>query len=520
MISNFSGRMLLLIILTPFSFFVSNTVVAQSSSFVKMFNFNPEFSDKGITVIADDQHAFISTGSVVQLPAWTLETGLLKLDRYGEPVWYELLNQDSVRFTSGFQESMVFKEDSILIATRFRGSNRYQTQAHLAIAKSDGRFRAVKSPEDSIYDISGALSYSWDSSFLYRTMYVYDEDANGFPMRLQKLDLAGNKFWERRFFDGFRRLIVRDHTVDTDDSTLFAHVGCIASCVNKESAYITKIDSAGQFLWRRDYGGSSRDEIVLPLITPLANERFAFSWTRDTVAPDLQISPPAIFILNEFGDKLDSIIFDGAIKTLMKIKTARNGDIIGAGYAWTTIGYTGWMIRVTPDAELVWERFIQDHRLDPNADTDLTGLAETADGGIIAVGTLFGNLRALDGGSNGRTWVVKLDADGCLEPGCSSDTIHLQKPVSSTTNLPEPSVRLRISPNPVVDQFMVGLEGVVGLRYPLRYTVISNDGRMTRNGTLAGPDATVDVRDFPAGLHYFHLYDGEQVLGVNRFVKW
>jgi hypothetical protein len=351
-------------------------------------------------------------------------------------------------------------------------------------------------------------------------MYVYDEDANGFPMRLQKLDLAGNKFWERRFFDGFRRLIVRDHTVDTDDSTLFAHVGCIASCVNKESAYITKIDSAGQFLWRRDYGGSSRDEIVLPLITPLANERFAFSWTRDTVAPDLQISPPAIFILNEFGDKLDSIIFDGAIKTLMKIKTARNGDIIGAGYAWTTIGYTGWMIRVTPDAELVWERFIQDHRLDPNADTDLTGLAETADGGIIAVGTLFGNLRALDGGSNGRTWVVKLDADGCLEPGCSSDTIHLQKPVSSTTNLPEPSVRLRISPNPVVDQFMVGLEGVVGLRYPLRYTVISNDGRMTRNGTLAGPDATVDVRDFPAGLHYFHLYDGEQVLGVNRFVKW
>jgi hypothetical protein len=181
MISNFSGRMLLLIILTPFSFFVSNTVVAQSSSFVKMFNFNPEFSDKGITVIADDQHAFISTGSVVQLPAWTLETGLLKLDRYGEPVWYELLNQDSVRFTSGFQESMVFKEDSILIATRFRGSNRYQTQAHLAIAKSDGRFRVVKSPEDSIGDISGALSYSWDSSFLYRTMYVYDRGCQWLP---------------------------------------------------------------------------------------------------------------------------------------------------------------------------------------------------------------------------------------------------------------------------------------------------------------------------------------------------
>jgi hypothetical protein len=67
---------------------------------------------------------------------------------------------------------------------------------------------------------------------------------------------------------------------------------------------------------------------------------------------------------------------------------------------------------------------------------------------------------------------------------------------------------------------MVGLEGVVGLRYPLRYTIISNDGRMTRNGTLAGPAATVDVRDFPAGLHFFHLYDGEQVLGVNRFVKW
>ncbi len=44
------------------------------------------------------------------------------------------------------------------------------------------------------------------------------------------------------------------------------------------------------------------------------------------------------------------------------------------------------MIRVTSDAELVWERYIQDNRLADDVYIELRDVAECSDGSIAAAG--------------------------------------------------------------------------------------------------------------------------------------
>jgi hypothetical protein len=109
------------------------------------------------------------------------------------------------------------------------------------------------------------------------------------------------------------------------------------------------------------------------------------------------------------------------------------------------------MIRVTSDAELVWERYIQDNRLADDVYIELRDVAECSDGSIAAAGLWIAQGTPRDGGNTLRSWVVKLDADGCLEPGCTSDTIHLMRPVANEEivrggnlhhkNQPQPSRR-------------------------------------------------------------------------------
>jgi hypothetical protein len=155
-----------------------------------------------------------------------------------------------------------------------------------------------------------------------------------------------------------------------------------------------------------------------------------------------------------------------------------NGDIIGAGYAWTDIGYCGWMIRVTADAELVWERYIQDNRLAANVYTEFRDVTECLDGSIAAAGLWVTDESPRDGGIGPRSWVVKLDANGCLEPNGTSDTIHLMRPVANEEIVREPTPTIKINPNPVAENLHLEISGLNAPVSRLRYTIASSDGRI------------------------------------------
>jgi hypothetical protein len=282
---------------------------------------------------------------------------------------------------------------------------------------------------------------------------------------------------------------------------------------------LTKIGVDGEILWTRNYGETAGNQGVEPYLTLLSEDRIALAWTRDTNNLDIQESPPVIYILDQEGEKLDSIAFHGNWRTLSRIQTTANGDIVGAGYAWTDIGYCGWMIRVTSDAELIWERYIQDNRLADDVNTELRDVDECSDGSVAAAG-LWTSLDApRDGGNTLRSWVVKLDANGCLEPGCTSDTIHLMAPVSYEEVEQESSMAFQISPNPVVDILHLKIHAANPAAGHLKYTITGSDGRILQSRPVSGNAMDIAVGGLPSGLYFFSITDKHQLLAVRRFYK-
>ncbi len=497
------------------------TCLAQPNTFIESYSINSEFGDIGKSLGCVDSSLVLIAGSVVQLPQQErYEDQIVKLSPYGEVVWSVILLEEGRRYVGSFKEGLVAKNDSVWTTTTIRDGRRSGELGLVTTLLETGETRYAGRLDDSTKYFAGDLLFAPDSSGLIDISTRDLGIDEYFPMTVTKLSLVGEVIMMENYFDHYRKFVFRSSRIDSIGNLCIVYKGCVAegNC-NGNQAWITKIDPAGEILWTKNYGETAGNQNVEPYLSLLSEDRMALSWTRDTGDLTLQESPPIIYILDREGEKLDSIAFHGNWRTLSRIQTAANGDIIGAGYAWTDIGYCGWMIRVTPEAELVWERYIQDNRLADDVYTELRDVAECSDGSVAAGGLWTCRDAPRDGGNTLRSWVVKLDADGCLEPGCTSDTIHLMKPVAIEEVERRPVAEINISPNPVNDVLHLELAQVDLAVSQLKYTIANSDGRILQSGPVTGASMDVEVGRLPAGLHFFSVTDVSRLLGVRRFFK-
>jgi len=120
------------------------------------------------------------------------------------------------------------------------------------------------------------------------------------------------------------------------------------------------------------------------------------------------------------------------------IKTLANGDIIGVGEGSVeendpTILISPFICRLSPDGELLWERYlvIQDSlKKDVTVKGDFFDVLELDNGSLYAIGYWWGH-----GAKFREVLLLHLDSDGCLVPDCTynmtTDTIYckVEKPV-------------------------------------------------------------------------------------------
>jgi len=202
-------------------------------------------------------------------------------------------------------------------------------------------------------------------------------------------------------------------------------------------------------------------------------------------------------------------------------KECPNGDLIAAGVTYAAMGMgannvqKGLLCRTTSTGDSLWmfAYFSQHDSL-----TDGTGrfydVLPTADGGFIAAGAAYFSASGNNPqGISQDTWVVKVDGNGCIVPGCNNVGISEQ-----ATNLLD---AFSIYPNPAHGSATIQLSLPPSVASgALQLSVVGSDGRlvMQHPWPQGVSSFSLPVSDLAPGIYYAHVAQGGKWLTGGKLV--
>ena len=290
-------------------------------------------------------------------------------------------------------------------------------------------------------------------------------------------------------------------------------------------ASILRTDTLGNILWRHDL---ETNDIYNPMVKSLPNGKFAIGWSKDEddfpLGEDDYPLFPYIAILNDTGGMENIHHFIAPYrKEISRIRIASNGDIIGCGITQNPNMHNtaAWLFRLSPTAELLWEREFSNEELYlafgvPTC--PFFDVVETPDGGLAATGCIA--TPSNDAGVwEGNVWLMKVDERGCLEPDCTDQEIILAVEETESGLLKVvPSKRLRISPNPANNETLVQLPDFANAKEELHIYAM-NRALVKRIALPQGAkNALLNTAHLPDGLYLINRVAEGAVIAAGKLL--
>ncbi len=335
----------------------------------------------------------------------------------------------------------------------------------------------------------------------------------GFAIRT---DANGQELWTEIYpWSGFQSSGIISSAVDPSGD-LFMGGTLNLSNTNSEHC-LQRTNENGEVLWRTSWGGPD-DEGATQIIQLADGHILVFS--ARGYAADGEAS-------RHYQAKIDSadgsIIWDReygeiAYSTgLFAGKETPTGDLIACGVTYAEEGQKGLLLRTNSQGDSLWMRsyYYQDEVIS-NGQGRFYDVLPTPDGGFIAAGAVYNPVGGPNPpGYSQDTWVVKVDADGCIVPGCNGVGITEQ-----ATNLKD---ALTIFPNPVAQggSFTIALDLPPSVaNNELQLSVVASDGRVVLSQSLQGIAAVITTTNWASGLYHLHISTGTKWLtGGNLVVE-
>ena len=284
---------------------------------------------------------------------------------------------------------------------------------------------------------------------------------------LVNFDKNGSLLWHKTIGgDQFERSV--GFAKDKDGGLLIGGHSRSAPAEINGDGILIKTDKTGNVLWQKIFGGSRADGAVIAKPTVFTEGYYAATYT-DTLLLATQESPtiPIFYRLDSQGEVVwehffaapqfiglfdfveledGSIILVGFDENVPQIPDEENVFIIREAY--------GWMAKLSPEGELLWEK----HYYDDRAITPVMSFRDvelTEDGGLVMTGQIWNRdsvyVEEVDSTFivlNRDIWVVKTDLDGCLHPDCGeNEVIYLDVPKVNRVTLEEIPT-FQVFPNP------------------------------------------------------------------------
>jgi hypothetical protein len=384
----------------------------------------------------------------------------------------------------GIRDAWILKIDTLgnLIWQTSLGGSGLET-IYSIVEKQTGGYVAVGFSEYADGDVSGNYGY--------------------FDAWVIHLDDQGNKIWEKSYGGSGEEMA---HSVKQTQDGGFIIAGKSSSSDSLVSqnkgymdAWIFKIDSVGNLMWEKSYGGGQND--LFFTITHLHNGTFVASGESSSMDGDISHHYGFQDVWTVCIDSLGNILWEktfggGGIDIVYASFTNQYGNVVMGGMTSSTDGnitnmhgfYDLWMLEVDSSGNLIWQSCYGDYSLDL-----AYSVAPTLDGSYIAGGQTLHSSTSLTGNHGAEDiWVLKLNPAGVSVPFLSEN-----KP------------KIAVFPNPASDYLIVKNTS----NKPIPYEITDLQGRMIQKSNIMG---SIDISSLQAGLYVFKTAEGYSKFQVLR----
>lgn len=338
-------------------------------------------------------------------------------------------------------------------------------------------------------------------------LIVGSTDQNGpFNAFVLRTDDQGNELWRRIYAYSPSSEGGIGSIALADGGDLFTG-GTRSNTPGNADRWVQRLKANGDVRWQVSWGGDWSEGATQ--VATLADGNI-FVCGGKGYAPQFAENRPYLAKLDSTDG---SIIWEqeygpAAITTLFFAgKETPTGDLIACGVTYAEQGQKGLLLRTTSEGDSLWMRsyYYQDEVMS-NGQGRFYDVLPTPDGGFIAAGAVYNPVQAPNPpGYSQDTWVVKVDGDGCIVPGCNGVGITEQ-----ATNL---LGALSIYPNPVAHGGTVTITLDLPpsiANGPLQLSVVAADGRVVQQQRMQGSSEQLTTTNWPPGLYYLHISTGNK----------
>jgi hypothetical protein len=340
---------------------------------------------------------------------------------------------------------------------------------------------------------------------------------------IKKIDTLGNEIWSKNF-NIDKKLSYAWEILPTFDNNILISTG--VNYNNKIGRYsqLTKIDTAGNILWRTEGNEEFEDGAIPNWIAQLSDSSIVESYKIDKWG-DLE------FIKNNWSfyptrlkwyDKNGIPTHESLIIIPKEDELYFNQIEVGKGDYFFAYGmyvdddtlpdsynysYHGLLIKYTNAGDTVWIRKYQNNSIDStNVAFSINDIEELDNGDIVAMGIIRKT------GENGRIWLFKVNSEGCFgEDSCGVYQRTIVHEIEKSV------VDLYVFPNPASDIITVNLPHI-GMWE--NWTLYDISGKQVRKGVIDKRlDFTItNLSNLNSGIYFLKVFDKKGKIGIGKFV--
>ncbi|HHH53880.1 MAG TPA: T9SS type A sorting domain-containing protein [Bacteroidetes bacterium] len=405
---------------------------------------------------------------------------------------------------------------------------------------------------------SDRLPPGWYKSFV-KDNYIYSigrtnkNEQKGTEVVVLKMSKSGKFIKENRFFEYANPKYIRnfvDFTPTTDGDFVMSDIYFGVPIIFDEDTFrtsdmyisICKFDDNLDTIWTRQVHRSHNtieDQNGRPYITGTNDGGIVLSSSlnvydstfhskRKEYYKKLSDYPLLFYKYDKDGNLIwtDTLVDykeqghgSGPIKTVLDMKSANNGDIIGCGIYYNLYDEPknqAWIFRYSPDGKLKWQHSYVDREYYSYYSL-FYEIEEAENGDLICVGGLKTDSIG-EWYNTGYTWLLRVDSNGCYTPGCElADT--LTRVLTDIEDLTTEGLarRIEIYPNPASSDITVRLPEDIKWK---EWSIYNVEGQKVKNGAIDRGSHTpnINIQDLDKGIHFMMVKSAEGRVGIGKFV--